>query len=133
MSHRLSSHLFFVSYFSPYSNFKVGAAIRLADGSISTGCNIENSSYSPSICAERTAASKAISEGHHEFKAIAVVAFQESSFTTPCGVCRQFLAEFTTKDVPVYIAKPAPCQVLVSSIGSLLPMQFVPVMPSSNQ
>lgn len=116
---------------SPYSEFKVGAAIRLANGSISTGCNIENSSYSPSICAERTAACKAISEGHHEFKAIAVVAYQEKSFTTPCGVCRQFLDEFTTKDVPVYVAKPSPHQVLVTSIGSLLPMGFVAELPPS--
>lgn len=116
--------------FSPYSGFKVGAAIRLANGSISTGCNIENSSYSPSICAERTAACKAISEGQHEFKAIAVVAYQEESFTTPCGVCRQFLSEFATKDVPVYVAKPSPHQVLVTSVGSLLPMSFVPVLPS---
>lgn len=117
--------------FSPYSEFKVGAAIRLANGTISSGCNIENSSYSPSICAERTAACKAISDGHHDFKAIAVVAFQEKSFTTPCGVCRQFLSEFAHKDVPVYVAKPSPHQVLVTSIGSLLPMGFVPVKPPS--
>lgn len=117
---------------SPYSDFKVGAAIRLSNGKISTGCNIENSSFSPSICAERTAASKAISDGHREFKAIAVVAYQENSFTTPCGVCRQFLAEFAPKDIPVYVAKPAPHQVLVTTIGELLPMGFVPVDTPKN-
>lgn len=123
----------FQNIFSPYSDFKVGAAIRLADGSISTGCNVENCSFSPSVCAERNAGCKAISEGHRDFKAIAVVAFQEKSFTTPCGVCRQFLAEFTTNDVPIYVAKPSPNQVLVTTIGALLPMGFVPEDPPSKR
>lgn len=117
---------FHISYFSPYSKFKVGAALRLADGSIVTGCNVENATFSPSICAERTALVKAISEGHHSFKALAVVAYQENSFTTPCGVCRQTLSEFTTNDIPVYVAKPSPTRVLVTSLFSLLPMSFVP-------
>lgn len=112
---------------SPYSKFKVGAAIRVTDGSIISGCNVENAAYSPSICAERTAACKAISVGHIEFKAVAVVAFQEDSFTTPCGVCRQVLSEFAKEDIPVYVAKPSPDQVLVTSIKSLLPLGFVPL------
>lgn len=105
----------------------MGASIRVADGSIVSGCNVENAAYSPSICAERTAACKAISTGHSEFKAVAVVAFQEDSFTTPCGVCRQVLSEFVKDDIPVYVAKPSPCRVLVTSIKSLLPYSFVPL------
>lgn len=92
-----------------------------------SGCNIENAAYSPSICAERTAACKAVSMGHKEFIAVAVVAYQEDSFTTPCGVCRQFLNEFCKRDMPVYVAKPSPCRVLVTSLNSLLPMSFVPL------
>lgn len=109
----------------PYSKFKVGAAIRLSDGRIVGGCNIENAAYSPSICAERTAACKAISSGYTQFKAIAVIGFQEESFTTPCGVCRQFLSEFVKNDIPIYVSKPIPSKVLVTSIASLLPMGFV--------
>lgn len=114
-----------IYHFSPYSNFKVGAAIRLADDSIVGGCNIENAAYSPSICAERTAACKAISSGYTQFKAIAVIGFQEDAFTTPCGVCRQFLSEFVKSDIPIYVSKPKPTKVLVTSIASLLPMGFV--------
>ncbi|XP_055302769.1 cytidine deaminase-like [Sitodiplosis mosellana] len=113
--------------YSPYSKFKVGAAIRVGDGSIISGCNVENAAYSPSICAERTAACKAISTGHSEFKAAAVVAFQQDSFTTPCGVCRQVLSEFAKEDIPIYVAKPSPVRVLVTSIKSLLPHSFVPL------
>lgn len=116
-----------VHVYSPYSKFQVGAAIRLADGTISSGCNIENASYSPSICAERTAVVKAVSMGHREFLSIAVVAYQENSFTAPCGVCRQTLCEFAKSDMPVYIAKPSPTRVLVTSLNKLLPLQFVPL------
>lgn len=117
--------------FSPYSKFKVGAAIRLSNGTIVGGCNVENAAYGPSICAERTAICKAVSAGFTEFKALAVVAFQEHSFTTPCGVCRQFLNEFVKaeEDIPVYVCKPEPNTVLVTSINALLPMSFVPLVP----
>ncbi|XP_037031391.1 cytidine deaminase-like isoform X1 [Bradysia coprophila] len=114
--------------YAVYSNFQVGSALRTTTGEIFTGCNVENGAYSPSVCAERTAICKAVSEGHREIAAIAVVAYQEHSFTTPCGVCRQFISEFTTKDIPVYVAKPAPVRVLVTSIRQLLPMTFVPVI-----
>lgn len=76
----------------PYSNFKVGAALLAEDGKIYTGCNIENAAYSPSVCAERTAIFKAVSEGAKEIKALAVVAGQDKSY--PCGVCRQVIKEF---------------------------------------
>lgn len=112
--------------FSPYSGFKVGAAIRLSNGSIVTGCNVENASYGPSICAERTAAVKAVSEGFREFKEIAVCAYEENLYTTPCGVCRQYLSEFSDKNVPIYVAKPSPLRILVTSVGALLPAAFGP-------
>ncbi|MGM9662918.1 MAG: cytidine deaminase [Oscillospiraceae bacterium] len=79
--------------YCPYSHFAVGAALECADGTVYTGCNIENAGYSPTICAERTAAVKAISEGHTDFRRI-VVAGRSEDFCYPCGVCRQFLYEF---------------------------------------
>ena len=78
----------------PYSKFKVGAALLSKTGKIYSGCNVESASYSPTICAERTAISKAISEGEKEFEAIAVVG--SSDYTFPCGVCRQVIREFGT-------------------------------------
>ncbi|XP_065354185.1 cytidine deaminase-like [Calliphora vicina] len=89
----------------PYSNFKVGAAFRSKCGRIFNGCNVENAAFSPSSCAERTAICKAVSEGVREFTAAAVVAYQEDAFTTPCGVCRQFIMEFAHGDIPLYVAK----------------------------
>ena len=79
--------------YSPYSGFKVGAAILTKDGKIFTGCNVENASYGATICAERCAATKAVSEGSNEFTAIAIVSSSDK-FTYPCGICRQFLSEF---------------------------------------
>ena len=80
--------------YSPYSHFPVGAALECEDGTVFTGCNIENSSYSLTICAERTAAVKAISEGHTKFRRIAIAGNSED-FCYPCGACRQFLYEFS--------------------------------------
>ncbi len=77
----------------PYSNFKVGAALLCADGTVFTGCNIENASYGASNCAERTAVFKAVSEGYRDFSAIAIVS-SNGGETFPCGICRQVLAEF---------------------------------------
>ncbi len=76
-----------------YSNFKVGAALETADGTIVTGCNIENSTYGLTICAERVAMFKALSEGHLKFRRIAV-AFDTNAPSPPCGACRQILWEF---------------------------------------
>ena len=87
--------------YAPYSGFQVGAALLCADGSIYTGCNIENASYSPTICAERTAFAKAVSEGKREFAAMAVCGGKGGVITglcTPCGVCRQVMAEFCDPD-----------------------------------
>lgn len=83
--------------YAPYSHFQVGAALLTKNGEIFGGCNIENSAYTPSNCAERTAVFKAVSEGIKEFMAIAVVggkADESLQFCPPCGVCRQVLAEF---------------------------------------
>ena len=79
--------------YSPYSHFPVGAALECSDGTMFTGCNIENAAYSPSICAERTAVAKAVSEGHRDFRRIAIAGTGED-FCVPCGVCRQVLSEF---------------------------------------
>ena len=78
----------------PYSHFPVGAALECEDGAVFTGCNIENSSYGLTNCAERTAVFKAVSEGKHEFDAIAITSSGQS-LTFPCGICRQVLSEFT--------------------------------------
>lgn len=79
--------------YAPYSEFPVGAAALAADGSIHTGCNVENASYGLTICAERAAVSAAVSAGHRQIVAVAVSA-PKASHTTPCGACRQFLNEF---------------------------------------
>lgn len=112
--------------YCPYSNFAVGAALRTKTGEIFTGCNVENGAYGPSVCAERSAICKAVSEGFREFEAVAVAAYQEKAFTTPCGTCRQTLSEFCPKDIPVYVAKPSPARVMVTSLYKLLPHAFRP-------
>jgi len=88
--------------FAPYSNFKVGAALETADGTIVTGCNIENSTYGLTLCAERVAVFKAVSEGHRTFVRIAVVADTREP-TPPCGPCRQILWEFCG-DIEIILA-----------------------------
>jgi cytidine deaminase len=88
-----------------YSRFKVGAALAAADGTIVTGCNIENATYGLTICAERVAMFKALSEGHRQFRKIAIVADTEMP-TPPCGACRQILWEFGG-DLEVILATPA--------------------------
>ena len=81
--------------YSPYSHFEVGAALECEDGTVFTGCNVENAAYGPSNCAERTAIFKAVSEGQKNFKRIAIVGGKkgESVAPTPCGVCRQVMSE----------------------------------------
>lgn len=80
--------------YCPYSHFPVGAALECEDGSVYSGCNIENASYPVGLCAERTAMSKAISEGHRRFKRI-VIATNTTGVASPCGMCRQFMLEFS--------------------------------------
>ena len=90
---------------SPYSGYKVGAALLCADGTVYQGCNIENASYTPTVCAERTAFFKAVYDGHRDFKAIAVCGGKNGVLTgafPPCGVCRQVMREFCRDDFEVY-------------------------------
>lgn len=109
--------------YSPYSKFKVGAAVRCADGSISSGCNVENASFPAGACAEITAIVKAVSEGKRKFKALTVVADLESTlFTAPCGVCRQVIAEFGS--VPIYLARTDMKRVLRITSNDLFPLSF---------
>ena len=85
------------SAYTPYSHFKVGAALHTPEGKIYKGCNIENASYTPTNCAERTAFFKAVSEGEREFDAICIVGGKNqkaTGYTAPCGVCRQVMMEF---------------------------------------
>ena len=93
--------------YAPYSGFCVGAALLGKSGRVYTGCNVENASFSPTICAERTAIAKAVSEGEREFTALAVAGGKDgviNGICPPCGVCRQVLAEFCGPDFPVYLA-----------------------------
>ena len=90
-------------YYVPYSHFPVGAALLCADGTVFTGCNIENAAYGPTICAERTALVKAVSEGYRAFTAIAI-AGRSGDYCWPCGVCRQVLYEFAP-DLTVLVAR----------------------------
>lgn len=92
--------------YAPYSGYKVGAALLCADGTVFTGCNIENGAFSPSICAERTAFAKAVSEGYRDFTAIAVCGGKDgviSGIFPPCGVCRQVMREFCKDDFLTYM------------------------------
>jgi cytidine deaminase len=106
---------------APYSSFRVGAAVEAADGRIFTGCNIENASYGLTVCAERVAIWKALSEGVREFIALAVVA-DTIDPTPPCGACRQIIWEFCG-DVPVALANLSTVAA-VHSAGQLLPWPF---------
>ena len=81
--------------YCPYSKFAVGAALECTDGAVFTGCNVENAAFGDTICAERTAAVKAVSEGHRSFKRIAIYGASSLSYCMPCGSCRQFLSEFS--------------------------------------
>lgn len=107
----------------PYSKFKVGAALLCKDGTVVTGCNIENASYGLTCCAERTAIFKAVSEGRNEFEAIAVIGDTEG-VCAPCGACRQVMAEFAPK-MRVIIGN-LTGQVVTMSVSEILPLAFTP-------
>lgn len=107
--------------YAPYSGFRVGAALLCRDGKVFTGVNVENSSYGATICAERTAFVKAVSEGEREFDAIAVSAGDEPAF--PCGICRQFMAEFG-QDLRI-ITRRKTGELVSSPLRELLPEAFI--------
>lgn len=106
----------------PYSNFPVGAAVLVEDGSIYTGCNIENASFGATNCAERTAIFSAVAEGHRTVKAIAVIG-DTQAYTYPCGICRQVILEFAAEDIKVIIAKNED-EYITKTLEEILPGPF---------
>lgn len=118
------------SSYTPYSNFKVGAALLTSEGKIYRGCNIESASYTPSNCGERTAFFKAISEDERDFKAIAIVGGAadtpegEFEYCAPCGVCRQVMAEFCDLDDFQVILAKSEDDYKIYSLNELLPLSF---------
>ena len=112
-----------------HSHFHVGAALRGKNGQVFRGCNIENASYTPTNCAERTALFKAVSEGVREFDAIAIVGSKVGETNTlvtgPCGVCRQALYEFGGPELTVIMAR-SEDDYIVTTLGDLLPYGFGP-------
>ena len=114
--------------YSPYSGFSVGAALLCDDGTVYTGCNIENSALSPTNCAERTAFFKAVSEGERDFVKIAVVGGESNAeipanYCPPCGVCRQVMKEFCSGDFEIIVAKNTE-DFKVVALSELLPLSF---------
>ena len=115
--------------YTPYSNFKVGAALLTKSGKIYTGCNIENASYTPTNCAERTAFFKAVSEGKRKFKAIAIVGGKSGildHYCAPCGVCRQVMMEFCDPKTFKIILAVSKDQYNVFTLNELFPLGFGP-------
>eukprot|EP00128_Syssomonas_multiformis_P010346 Colp12_sorted_trinity150504_noHs@11097 len=110
--------------YSPYSKFRVGAALLTTEGKVFTGCNVENSSYGLCLCAERTAIVKAVSEGVREFRAIAIASDMTDKFCSPCGACRQFIAEFG-EDYFIILSKPDFTYVTYT-VREILPLAFTP-------
>ena len=107
--------------YAPFSKFKVGAALLTKDGTVYTGCNVENSSFGGTICAERTAFVKAISEGYRDFEAIAIVANEGSAW--PCGICRQFMREFCDDDFQI-ITGDSSDNLKIMTMAEILPHGF---------
>ena len=113
--------------YAPYSGFKVGVALLTKEGEIYTGCNIENAAYTPTNCAERTAFFKAVSEGEREFDAIAIVGGKDgvlTSYTAPCGVCRQVMMEFCTPKEFKIILGTSKDDYKIYTLEELLPLGF---------
>jgi cytidine deaminase len=110
--------------YSPYSGFKVGAALLTKNGKVYKGCNIENGAFSPTNCAERTAVFTAVADGEKEFVAIAVVggADEIKNFCPPCGVCRQVLSEFCKEDFEIHLFNGE--EIKTFTLGELLPESF---------
>lgn len=116
--------------YTPYSHFKVGAALLTKDGKLYTGCNIENAAYTPTNCAERTAFFKAVSEGEREFRAICIVGGKDgvlTEYAAPCGVCRQVMMEFCNPETFHIILATGKEQYEIFTLKELLPLGFGPV------
>ncbi len=115
--------------YTPYSHFKVGAALLAANGTVYTGCNIENAAFTPTNCAERTAFFKAVSEGVHDFRAICVVGGMNgvlNGYAAPCGVCRQVMMEFCDPETFEIILAAEDGRYKIYSLKELLPEGFGP-------
>lgn len=115
--------------YSPYSDYKVGAALLCKDGSVYTGCNVENASFSATNCAERTAFFKAVSEGKREFSAIAICGGKDGVIEgrfPPCGVCRQVMREFCEDDFAIHLLTEKGVETY--TLRELLPVSFAPDM-----
>lgn len=112
--------------YAPYSGFSVGAALETTDGSIFTGCNVENASYGLTVCAERTAVATAVAAGHRTFRRIAISTFDEMA-TPPCGACRQVLAEFAPE---MEVHSEAGSHRMLWRLDELLPARFSSRTPS---
>ena len=116
--------------YTPYSNFKVGAALLTKSGKIYTGCNIENASYTPTTCAERTAFFKAVSEGVRDFQAICIVGGKDgklTEYTAPCGVCRQIMMEFCNPKTFQIILAVDKERYEIYTLEELMPLGFGPL------
>lgn len=116
--------------YTPYSNFKVGAALLTKSGKIYTGCNIENASYTPTNCAERTAFFKAVSEGVRVFQAICIVGGKDgklTEYTAPCGVCRQVMMEFCNPKTFQIILAVDKERYEIYTLEELMPLGFGPL------
>ena len=112
--------------YAPYSGYKVGAALLCSDGTVYQGCNIENASYTPTVCAERSAFFKAVYDGKRSFTAIAVCGGKNGNISgtfPPCGVCRQVMREFCEEDFTVYVAG-AQDAFETYTLAQLLPFSF---------
>ncbi|MBQ9134050.1 MAG: cytidine deaminase [Clostridia bacterium] len=111
--------------YAPYSGCKVGAALLTKGGKVYLGCNIENASFSPTICAERSAFAAAVSAGEREFAALAVTGGKNGEIRGafyPCGVCRQVMREFCADDLPIYVLTDS--GIISLTLGDLLPHSF---------
>ena len=113
--------------YSPYSGFAVGAALLCDDGTVFTGCNIENAAYGPTNCAERTAFFSAVAAGHRKFRAIAVAGGTGSTLKAcyPCGVCRQVMAEFCERDTFQIVCGKSADKLEILTLAEILPKGFV--------
>ena len=111
--------------YSPYSHYSVGAALLTKDGKIYQGCNIENASFTPTICAERTAFFKAIFDGVREFAAIAIIGSGDSP-AFPCGVCRQVMSEFCDGEFVLIVANRDGSEVVIETLDQMMPHRFGP-------
>ena len=110
--------------YAPYSRYRVGAALRLDTGAMIVGCNVENASLGLTVCAERNAVAAALAQGSRKFSALAIVA-DGDSLPSPCGACRQVLAEFCPSDFPIHVACAADLTtVRICRLGDLLPLAF---------